>query len=333
MRLRNVSFRTQIHLQGLSEKLFSRLKREVVVFRKSPSGHFVPEAKTGYGIASVYTPEHKRGKGYARHMMRLLHWVIGLQATLSPSKFPEEWGLPPPIPDGFGDATVSVLYSDVGPTFYKACGPFGGDHGWTVTRQEFTDLAVDTALTKAQGMDASGAGKWVFMPTSDLEEVWKADSEALSKESPANLDASTQAAWTFLPRRGLGQFIQDRSKLAIRCMEKRPKFFGIKLGGEGDAILPFASWTLEFTKNAPKTLLITRLRCSKELIQGMLVEVAQYAKEYGIERVQIWNCPEELLDEVRTLGATVQTAHEHLSSVKWYGEEDPSSVLWLHNEK
>ncbi|OBZ77486.1 hypothetical protein A0H81_02372 [Grifola frondosa] len=81
---------------------------------------------TGYGIASVFTLPSNRGKGYARHMMCLLHWVLAPRSVL-PFEFPATWGAPPDreiaARRGMGVAQFSVLYSDVGPDFYRACGP------------------------------------------------------------------------------------------------------------------------------------------------------------------------------------------------------------------
>lgn len=81
-----------------------------------------------YGIASVFTHIQERGKGYAKHMMRLLHWAIAPHALLPP--FPEVWGAPP---NSVGNARFSVLYSDVGENFYLQCSPGDDrDKGWVV---------------------------------------------------------------------------------------------------------------------------------------------------------------------------------------------------------
>jgi hypothetical protein len=53
-------------------------------------------------------------------MMCLLHYVLTDLKNLPP--FLAEWGEPPQIPEGCGNAIASALYSDVGP-FYGACGP------------------------------------------------------------------------------------------------------------------------------------------------------------------------------------------------------------------
>ena len=89
-----------------------------------------PEEVFGYGIASVYTPPQNRGKGYARHMMSLLHWVLAPYSSLPP--FQEKWGSLPPSVASCGNASFSTLYSDIGPEFYRNCGPDEGSDGWVV---------------------------------------------------------------------------------------------------------------------------------------------------------------------------------------------------------
>lgn len=70
-----------------------------------------------YGIASVYTPANHRGKGYARHILQLVHYLIARDSLLPP--FPEPWG---PRPDyGPRDADFSVLYSGIGDKYYATC--------------------------------------------------------------------------------------------------------------------------------------------------------------------------------------------------------------------
>lgn len=87
------------------------IRRDAVLAR----GGTDREAKVvSYGVASVFTPEQHRGKGFATRMLQLLHYVLAPSAALPP--FPPAWG-PPPAPK-LGDAAFSVLYSDVGPDMY-----------------------------------------------------------------------------------------------------------------------------------------------------------------------------------------------------------------------
>ena len=58
-------------------------------------------------------------------MTRLLHWA--LRPRSRHDAFPtSQWGAPPDAGTlkklGLANAALSVLYSDVGPEFYRACG-------------------------------------------------------------------------------------------------------------------------------------------------------------------------------------------------------------------
>lgn len=57
----------------------------------------------------------------------MLHYVLAPASTLPP--FPAAWGAPPQI-GGFGDAAFSVLYSDVGPTYYSRATKGANEPGW-----------------------------------------------------------------------------------------------------------------------------------------------------------------------------------------------------------
>ena len=78
---------------------------------------------TAYGVASVYTPPANRRRGYAQHMMRLVHWLLRPRSPTVDATFPVEWGAPPDTSMlqklGMANATFSVLYSDVGRDFYQ----------------------------------------------------------------------------------------------------------------------------------------------------------------------------------------------------------------------
>src|ERR1700761_4810629 len=96
-----------------------------------------------YAVASVLTPPQYRHKGYASHMMRLVHWAITPEEMLKSSLFPKQWGTPPKrSPTLLSGLPVlfSVLYSDVGDTFYANCGPTGVGGGWQPTNSVATTI-------------------------------------------------------------------------------------------------------------------------------------------------------------------------------------------------
>lgn len=85
---------------------------------------------TSYVMSAVFTPDQHRGKGYATHMMRLMHYALAPKDKLPP--FPSAWGAPPT--NILGDAAFSVLYSDVGPRFYAKCTKGADQPGWVAIK-------------------------------------------------------------------------------------------------------------------------------------------------------------------------------------------------------
>lgn len=90
----------------------ARYRRQALV----SSGSAEPSPAIAYGLAAVFTPPKNRGKGYARRMAQLLHYVLA--AEMPP--FPAEWGAPPSV-QGFKDATFNFLHSGIDGAFYTKC--------------------------------------------------------------------------------------------------------------------------------------------------------------------------------------------------------------------
>lgn len=66
-------------------------------------------------------------RGYTRHMLRLLHYVIADRGLLPP--FPAKWGAPPA--ESLADAHFAVLYSGVGREIYRKCTRGEDVDGWS----------------------------------------------------------------------------------------------------------------------------------------------------------------------------------------------------------
>lgn len=261
--------------------------------------------------------------------MRLLHWVLAPPSSFS-GKLPEEWGQPPAVPEGFGTGIVSVLYSDVGSEFYKAAGPLPGEDGWgaaphIITTWNLASAAVDTT--------DDGELQWRWLVQGQLKECWERDSELIIKETLPTLSSNTKQAFTFLPRKGLGEHLYRRTDWFVRKMEHPPKYWGMEAtSGEENSSRPFVSWSFEMYPSHPRTLLITRLRCPRHSLAGMMSALFEYARALGIDKILAWNLPEELKEEATKIGGESAPADSHLASVKWYGE-GASSVEWLNSEK
>lgn len=83
------------------------MKREVIC--AIGSGELTPQKPPtifpAYSIFSVFCPPRHRGKGYSRHMMRLLHFQLACPDWLATQS-----NVANPDP-GFNKAILSVLYS------------------------------------------------------------------------------------------------------------------------------------------------------------------------------------------------------------------------------
>ncbi|KAJ3984158.1 hypothetical protein F5890DRAFT_1518938 [Lentinula detonsa] len=329
-----------------------------------------------YGIAAVFTPPENRRKGYARLMMSLLHWVLaGNNFTWTGNiKFPSDiWGTPPAPPKelGMGTATLSALWSDVG-DFYGRCGPDGVDDdssrlknsgGWVIRGTRMTRWCprrdANTALMHADtGSDLhSHSGEWQWLTQEEVNRLLIDDAERMKKDlrakwfeiisSTSPSSWKTKALFTFLPSGGVEAFQRERLR---RFWEKEKiVHWGVALSdplGDLSTAQAFATWTLDLRPSAPRTLIVTRLRCGSyseesersendheiqaQILCELLQKVWEYCSEHDVEAVEVWNFPLKLREVGYRCarqwfvpsGPDGEEEFErtwHLPAFKWYG--------------
>lgn len=280
------------------------------------------EEGIGYGIASVFTAPGHRGKGYGKHMMRLLHWVLARDEYLKTQTFPEkEWGPKPERVPNAGEGWVSALWSDVGPTFYGECGMGVGSErgdGWIVRDPFSTVWKMKEVTIPEERSDKSGV---VWLDENLVKGIWDEDARQIKEEVVQKAREEKKTEFSFLPNGGVAMFQWFRLHYHFsRYVPDPPKYCGVWMEGG-----TFATWTCEYRPGSPRTLVVTRLRADKKTIGGLIERVLRYAKRYGMEEVEAWNVPEEF-----EVGGKVVEREEHYSSMKWYSDEQ---VGWLKNEK
>lgn len=288
-------------------------------------------------IGSVFTPEKDRGKGYARHLMRLLHWVIGRRAFLAPETFPIEWGSPPERPSYLEEGHFSTLYSELGPQFYETTGPTlhaGG--GWRVCEPISTMWAVEDAHNLLSSAGNSSLN-WRWLDKHSIVDAFNADAHAMSRELIEE-PASRPIVFTYLPTHGIGDFHVYRLQHFWRNMERKPMHWGI-CAEHADAsawdVSTFASWTLDFRPSIMNRLIITRMRSSEKHFQALLFQIVDFAKRHLVDEIEVWGLPLHLRSIAQqSMGRTFSRA-EHLPSFKWYGpgRGELKDVYWAYNEK
>lgn len=300
-------------------------RRKGLVVRRpnAPSGDsIVPEEVSCYGLAAVFTPERFRRQGYAKHMARLLHWLLAIDPSSFPA-FPEAWGSPPQRPTGVHPGHFSVLWSDVG-DFYRSCGPTDNIEGWVLRDASTTvwDVKPDAPA------DSVSDEKWRWLTVHDLQTMYPVNEEKLKQDLIAKSAAfdSGKTLLTFLPGEGVEMFQRTRSKYFWGKLEPLVTHWGVISDDES----AFAAWTFE---RPPNTLLVTRLWANQENF-GDLVSVLRYvAGKHGMERIEIWCLPDELKSVAQNYGAINFERNEHLPALMWYGAESPSEVVWLNRER
>ncbi len=267
--------------------------------------------------------------------MRLLHRVLAPDNLLP--LFPVQWGPPPGPSVGPRDAILSVLYSDVG-NFYETCGPDLGTRGWTGGNAQTTLFRTDRKLSPT--FETSQA--YNLLDYAALQEVLSEDDILMEKEWLSQ--PNDQMRFSFLPGDHNVEFQIKRVTLcALLPLDPSiiwpPQVFGahIKRGkDEVDLSLAYAAWTYEI-RPVPPRLIITRLRCNVETFPTLISAALKTAAEFGMEIVEVWNIPMELVDLTVKLGGETRPFEDHWPCYSWYGKSNGlnknDQVEWINSEK
>ncbi|EEB89676.1 hypothetical protein MPER_12201 [Moniliophthora perniciosa FA553] len=276
-----------------------------------------------YGIASVFTPPQYRGRGYAKHMMSLLHWVIASDEYLQSLRFPEHWGEPPVRVSSFGNARFSALYSDVG-AFYEKCSPAESESGWIIRDPKNTVWNVQVLLDRL-GHTATQDIPSECLNLDNIDTVWEGDIARIREELASS---PRKPIFSFVPTGGVESYQRMRLEPIWKKEDVREWGF-IFAGSKSD----FATWTVELRESKPRTLILTRLRTGESSLPTLLYKSAVTASKHDISRIEVWNLDENLESQAESLGGVTFVRDNHLPAFKWYGKEKAENVTWAHNEK
>ncbi|KAJ7785681.1 hypothetical protein B0H16DRAFT_1487650 [Mycena metata] len=278
------------------------------------------EEVTCYGIATVFTPSANRGKGFARHMMRLLHWVLADESLLPPSEFPAAWGAPPPKVDGTRNGRFSALWSDVG-DFYSTCGPVRPAEGWVIRGTATTTWDVDTSNVPV------GAGDWTWLDYAGCSKLWEEDAQSM--RSDMENSASPGPRFSYLPTHGVGSYQSRRLEMYLQRLPTPPQTWGVTSSDH----TTYATWAIDPRPPTPRTLVVTRLRATPQSFRQLVGKILEPARKYDVKRVEMWNLSAELENIAATLNAKTYLREEHLPAFKWYGKESEAEISWFFNER
>ncbi|ORX37819.1 hypothetical protein BD324DRAFT_650364 [Kockovaella imperatae] len=197
-----------------------------------------------YGIASVVTPVQNHKRGYASHMLKLLHYILA-DPSLIPS-FPELWGQPPQAPDRkvipYGIA--SILWSDVGSIFYSKCTIGQTRPGWVMPETKQSEIIWKTRAPALQ----EGDERWERIRPTELpsigQELRQSSVDALksvdtSSKTVYTTDPSSVGLLDFIPLRGSWTWEDKDFNTADPC---GLRFRSEYNGGSQDTIIIFGTF-------------------------------------------------------------------------------------------
>ncbi|KAI0072074.1 hypothetical protein K474DRAFT_1711927 [Panus rudis PR-1116 ss-1] len=304
--------------------------------KRRPNNPIVEEAQS-YAVSAVFTHVDKGGKGYATHMLRLLHWILAPRDALP--NFPAEWGAPLNVPPNFGDAMFSFLSSDIGSKFYEDRGPTSEERGWVVGHHCHTVWGNISAASPPDSPNTV-TGEWKYLKEDTAKIIWDKDAVLMKKEATdfiKSLTTSRSTAFAILPNKGLAAyFFYRQMRISPDGTIKLPTdTWGIQLiasdAAHPDEPTVFATWLIERQKD-PQNL-ISRLRATPETFPALLAKIYDTAKEEGVNQVEVYNLPKELEAVARELGGVTSSREYSLPMLKWYGLEEEEQVDWLYNEE
>ncbi|KEP48233.1 hypothetical protein V565_130150 [Rhizoctonia solani 123E] len=273
----------------------------------------IPTQAFGYAIGTVVTPKQHRGRGYANRMLTLLHHALAPNVYSTPGV---EIDIPPAVYPG----AFSVLYSDIG-TYYERCGPSPGEIGWKVQNPIHTIWQLSETLPVLAGQ------------TDLLSKV-----QLLSQEEVTTLLSSDVPDWESLPRAPDTTYVAfspsalpnthliTRSIIHPSHNTSTDVFWGARMSSKGH----FITWAFDYY--TPRTLVITRIHADSTTLPVLLLAAFQAGETQGCQQAEVWNLPEELMDEANRLRGTTQARNSHLPAIRWYGPEPAKSIVWIRNE-
>ncbi|KAI9025409.1 hypothetical protein DFJ74DRAFT_664259 [Hyaloraphidium curvatum] len=273
-------------------------------------------------VASVFTPEHLRGRGCAAEMMRQLRKLLK-------ARFP---GL-----------VASTLYSDIGPTFYAK-------QGWTTCPSKEAVLTLrpeDGPAGKLDGIPEARA-----VPEAEiLSRYLPADAALLRDDVLREHNAKGTRVFAVVPTGDAVQWIWERSKFYVAEIgppEARgtQMVLGFAIGTPDDAAWSYAILYPNFKED---NLLLQRVRLaagkdSEAHATALLLASAGEARRLGLSKVTAWDTAPAMDAACRSLeglGAVKigeREREDSLSALCWYGPAaepvvDAGDTVWLANEK
>lgn len=293
-------------------------------------------------FTSRLVPSRLSERGYARHMLQLLHYCIALPDSLPP--FPSDrWGAPPSKEYRFNDATFSSLWSGIGRDFYQNVKIGTGKEakkGWVVHEDDeltwrFTnpETVASQPKVKVQGNNSS---TWQVLRTFDqlsssFLETYEEDLVARASkylDKTVVLDSATSPdVIKYFIRRGVPPYT------ATERYETIQNNLGLYKPETGSFVL----FSPKYTLDKPPQLYILALRLTKadeEEFPVLLDAIEKQAKAWDCESAVAWEVPESLKKVwLQREGTEAGVRNDDEGAMAWYGPGPAEEAEMVGGEK
>ncbi|KAL6886380.1 hypothetical protein HDV57DRAFT_388200 [Trichoderma longibrachiatum] len=296
--------------------------RKRALVRDPSSSDGAPRDVWAYGVASVFTNKAFRGRGYAGKMMELLRGYMAGQHRET------------------GEPAFSVLFSDIGKTFYAK-------HGWIPlenTQIEYRVRENPPEVDTASNVMLLGEERIAELAESDEEllrkEMAKPNSEDPAKIRVAVIPDLDALQWHFYREAFICNASFGRKPSVHGALYTSPStgsrvwawFERNHYGGPEKPeknLLSFLRFVIE-DENIPDEEL-------SEAVVGIFRAAEKEAKDWKCSKVEIWN-PNARVRKAAEAAAEFQTTFvvredKNLASLNWFGEGSAEDLDWVANER
>jgi len=271
-----------------------------------------------HGIASVFCPPPYRGRGYAARMMREISEVL------------RNWQSENTRCIG------SILYSDIGKTYYSKL-------GW------LPHVTNSHVVMQPSSPSIANSPRARPIPREGLAELCKSD-EAMIRKAMAAPAEGTSMRMTIVPDLDHMLWHIDKEEFACNFLfGKIPQAKGAIVGPAGSRV--WAVWTRRYygkpdSASPNNTLYILRLVIENEdtvdndrvnYLKAVLEAAQEQAAEWRLDQVKLWDPTPEVQELIRNAGiehSIVERQEESIASGLWYDENAGTAPApqWMNNE-
>ncbi|WEW57423.1 hypothetical protein PRK78_002890 [Emydomyces testavorans] len=282
-----------------------------------------------HGVGSVFSRPEYRGRGYARRMIAELARVL---ETWQQEKSSRKKNV------------FSVLYSDIGKTFYAALGwkPFSSSHyslpplqrPQTVKDMEGLDMTLVKDMTRDDVKKYMCSDAVLERYRGILKEASAKDTKAKVAFRP-DFDHMT---WHWAREEFYSQTLfpeKGETKVKGACVPSRNVFFSWNRN-YGTSVKDRTLYVLRALYDEP--LSATERQPIVDAIAAVLRRAQYEAYDWEMSQVEIWNPTPLIQEAVTKLDANAELVHRETSSItslKWNGKELGlgGEVDWVWNER